>query len=132
MKMPCGGCGKYLAGPYYQTEMGCFFCWSSQHSDKYGGDYWDEAGKITPTKEVAKPIADNPVAPSAVALASTTNHGPVAKGHELGDLVKQALDKVGINEKRIKEYLGVPCGCTERQEKLNRLSRWVKKILKRG
>lgn len=47
MELPCGGCGKYVPGDNYNPSMGCFFCWSSQHSPKYKG-YWDEADKVTP------------------------------------------------------------------------------------
>jgi len=45
---------------------------------------------------------------------------------ELGDHVKQALESVGISEEKVTEWLGRPCGCDERREKLNSISRWAK------
>jgi hypothetical protein len=37
---------------------------------------------------------------------------------------------VGITEERVSNWLGAPCNCTERVEKLNRLGEWASKILK--
>lgn len=45
---------------------------------------------------------------------------------ELGDLVKLALTKVGVTEERVERFLGRPCGCAERREKLNMLDRWAR------
>lgn len=53
---------------------------------------------------------------------------PVSVG--LGDKVKNALTMVGITEERVSNWLGAPCNCTERVEKLNRLGEWASKILK--
>lgn len=47
MKLPCGGCGKYTPGQVYDPSIGCFFCWSSQHSTQYR-NYWEDADKVTP------------------------------------------------------------------------------------
>ena len=49
---------------------------------------------------------------------------------ELGDIIEQALTKIGITKERVEEWLGGPCGCEERKEMLNRLSRWAKRILR--
>lgn len=46
----------------------------------------------------------------------------------LGDMVEKALSTVGITEERVGKWLGAPCGCKERQEKLNRLGAWVKSL----
>jgi hypothetical protein len=43
----------------------------------------------------------------------------------LGDAVEKALTKVGITKERVETWLGHPCNCQERKEKLNRLSEWV-------
>lgn len=43
----------------------------------------------------------------------------------LGDMVAGALKAVGITEQKVKKWLGHPCGCAERQEKLNRLGDWA-------
>jgi hypothetical protein len=47
----------------------------------------------------------------------------------LGDRVSQALSLVGITEERVSEWLGRPCGCSERREKLNQLGQWVARVL---
>jgi hypothetical protein len=49
---------------------------------------------------------------------------------ELGDTIEQALTKVGITKERVSGWLGESCNCAERQEKLNQLSRWAKRIIK--
>lgn len=48
---------------------------------------------------------------------------------ELGDAVHNALSLVGITPERVSAWIGRPCGCTKRQEKLNELSRWTKRIV---
>ena len=47
----------------------------------------------------------------------------------LGDHVKNALKKVGISEERVTKWLGRPCGCAKRRQKLNDLDVWVRNIL---
>ena len=48
---------------------------------------------------------------------------------ELGDQVEAALSKVGITTDRVSKWLGRPCRCPERKEKLNLLSIWAKRKL---
>lgn len=43
----------------------------------------------------------------------------------LGDAVASGLSVLGITEDAVSKWLGRPCGCKQRREKLNRLSRWV-------
>jgi len=43
----------------------------------------------------------------------------------LGDMVKRALACAGITEERVSRWIGRPCGCAERQERLNELGRWA-------
>jgi hypothetical protein len=50
--------------------------------------------------------------------------------NELGSQIKWALTTVGITEERVSKWLGKPCGCTERQQKLDQLSLWAKRVLK--
>lgn len=57
----------------------------------------------------------------------TTQKG---RTYELGDAVASALSSVGITPERVSEWLGQPCGCAERKEKLNNLSRWAKQTTK--
>ncbi len=47
----------------------------------------------------------------------------------LGDTISEALSKVGVTKERVSLWLGKPCGCEERQEKLNLLGRWAHRIL---
>lgn len=47
----------------------------------------------------------------------------------LGDRISQALSIVGITEERVTAWIGKPCGCSERQEKLNRVGRWASRVL---
>jgi hypothetical protein len=46
----------------------------------------------------------------------------------LGDAVKEALTQIGVTEDRVKQWVGGPCGCQERQAKLNALGWWAKRI----
>lgn len=39
----------------------------------------------------------------------------------LGDYVANALDAIGITKSRVEAVVGGPCGCAERQEKLNEI-----------
>lgn len=53
---------------------------------------------------------------------------PVSSQHGLGNWVKRQLDRVGVTRERvdvIAEWLGAPCDCQERQEKLNALGSWA-------
>jgi hypothetical protein len=46
----------------------------------------------------------------------------------LGDKIETALSLVGITSERIERYLGAPCGCQERKEKLNALGAWATRV----
>jgi len=47
----------------------------------------------------------------------------------LGDLLESALTKVGITHERVERWLGRPCGCEERREKLNQIHAWAKSVI---
>lgn len=47
----------------------------------------------------------------------------------LGDVVERALSSVGITKDRVEAWLGRPCGCAERQERLNALGYWAKRVV---
>lgn len=47
----------------------------------------------------------------------------------LGDHVANALNLVGITSERVTKWLGRPCGCVERRERLNQLGRWATRVL---
>lgn len=48
---------------------------------------------------------------------------------ELGDAIEKALSSVGITSERVSKWLGRPCGCKARKERLNQLSRWAKRVI---
>ena len=47
----------------------------------------------------------------------------------LGDMAEKALTAVGVTSERVERWLGRPCGCKGRKEKLNRFGAWVVKSL---
>lgn len=49
---------------------------------------------------------------------------------QLGDLISSALARVGIDEATVSAWVGRPCGCDERREKLNRLGAWAARIIR--
>lgn len=49
---------------------------------------------------------------------------------ELGDVVESALARVGITSDRVSNWIGRPCGCEERKQKLNQLSAWARRVLR--
>jgi hypothetical protein len=46
----------------------------------------------------------------------------------LGDKVEAALSSIGITKERVERWLGGPCGCDERQQKLNQLGIWAHRL----
>lgn len=47
----------------------------------------------------------------------------------LGDLVEQALTKVGVTSEKVSAYLGRPCSCKKRRDKLNQLDSWARRVV---
>lgn len=47
----------------------------------------------------------------------------------LGNIVESALKSVGVTPERVERWLGRPCGCRERKDKLNALGFWAKRVL---
>ncbi len=47
----------------------------------------------------------------------------------LGDRVSSALAVVGITEDRVSKWLGRPCGCSRRRDKLNRIDAWARGVI---
>lgn len=47
----------------------------------------------------------------------------------LGDRVAQALELVGLTGERVSSWLGAPCNCEGRRQKLNALDGWVRRVL---
>lgn len=47
----------------------------------------------------------------------------------LGDKIEQALTIVGITQERVEAWVGLPCGCQERIDKLNQLGFWAARVV---
>lgn len=47
----------------------------------------------------------------------------------LGDAIEKALTSVGITSDRVEKWLGKPCGCGYRRDRLNELGFWAQRIL---
>jgi len=50
---------------------------------------------------------------------------------KLGTLLETALSQVGLTEEKVSGWLGKPCHCKERKEKLDRLSLWAAQTVRR-
>jgi len=48
---------------------------------------------------------------------------------KIGDVIHTALETVGVTTDRVSKWLGKPCNCPERREKLNQLHRWAERII---
>lgn len=48
---------------------------------------------------------------------------------ELGDAVANTLKAFGITPDKVTQWIGRPCGCERRREKLNQLDRWARQFL---
>ncbi len=46
----------------------------------------------------------------------------------IGDIVANALSSVGVTDERVSKWMGKPCACKERREKLNQLERWALRV----
>lgn len=113
-KHPCkkgeGGapCKNIRLGEAYDTSQ-CRLCWLFAHDSRYNFSFGGD-GQVT--------LA--PSAPVAVSQPSPP------KPSLLGDAVESALSAVGITKERVAEWIGGPCGCKERQQRLNDLHQWAK------
>ena len=54
---------------------------------------------------------------------------PKPRKRGLGDAIESALKTVGVTEERVSKWLGRPCGCRARRQKLNRLSEWASSVV---
>lgn len=48
----------------------------------------------------------------------------------LGDTIHNALSTVSIIPQLVSKWLGKPCGCEERQQKLNVLGQWASRVVR--
>lgn len=47
----------------------------------------------------------------------------------LGNVVSDALAKVGVTEERVNRILGRDCGCQRRVQNLNALDAWARRVM---
>lgn len=50
----------------------------------------------------------------------------------LGDHIETTLSKIGITSDRIHSWLGIPCNCQERKDKLNQLDLTIRQLVRNG
>lgn len=48
---------------------------------------------------------------------------------DLGDRVKEALSSVGVTEEAVSGWLGAPCNCKGRIDRLNKLGAWASSVM---
>lgn len=102
--------------PLYNCKMTATFCDYARTKDDWRkmyelgvGPYQDKTGKDKLIKEREKKS--------------------VPKIFRLGDNVETALKTMGITSEKVSAWLGRPCGCPERRERLNRLGAWAHRII---
>lgn len=47
----------------------------------------------------------------------------------LGDVIEKALSHAGVTKDRVEAWIGGPCNCRERQDKLNSLGLWAARVI---
>lgn len=50
--------------------------------------------------------------------------------HHFGDNLHAALKIAGITPERIEKFVGINCGCRDRQERLNQLGIWIRRVIR--
>lgn len=48
----------------------------------------------------------------------------------LGDTVERTLKRIGVDSQLVERWLGKPCRCPERVEKLNQLEMWARQFIR--
>lgn len=48
----------------------------------------------------------------------------------MGDTIEAALKSIGVTPERVERWLGRPCGCRARKDKLNQLGRWAARVFR--
>lgn len=83
---------------------------------------------IYPPPPIRKPKRSSRVYANPTVVKSPTNLSIIRTPNkpELGDMVANTLKIFGITPDKVSQWLGRPCGCRLRQEKLNKLDRWAR------
>ena len=113
MTRPCH-CRRAAPGPFAAGQ--CYLCWLALNVPKYAA-LWGE------------PPPESPQEPLSKTRPAATTADPPAPGW--GDRVEAALKLVGVTPEKVSAWLGRPCGCAERKNRLNKLGRWAGRVLGR-
>lgn len=46
----------------------------------------------------------------------------------VGTLIEAALAQIGVTSTRVTAWIGKPCGCTERRDRLDALTFWARRV----
>lgn len=69
--------------------------------------------------------------PAKAVYESSPNPPPmIQEDPGLGDVIERALEVIGVTKSLVENWVGGPCRCVERKEKLNALGRWASRVLK--
>lgn len=49
---------------------------------------------------------------------------------QVGTVIERALSSIGITSEKVEKFLGRPCGCKRRRDKLNQLSNWAFRVIR--
>ena len=60
--------------------------------------------------------------------AMGTSPKPAASEWRLGDQIETGLSAIGVTKDRVSAWIGAPCGCAARQEKMNKLSASIQRF----
>lgn len=104
MSRPCDCDRLPPAGKPYTTEY-CRLCWLYHHDEQFRA-MWGNGPPLARRDSIQAQMP-----------------------RRLGDMVGDALKKIGITEERVSRWLGRPCGCKERREKINALHTWASKVI---
>lgn len=119
------------------------FCQGTANTADCGFKYWrawemGQMGATAPDEPKLEPWeCSNTVMPRRIKPVSKSRNvmerKPPTKRRPrplgLGDRVEQALSLVGITEERVSKWLGRPCSCSKRKQKLNQLGAWASRVL---
>lgn len=48
---------------------------------------------------------------------------------QVGSNIAKALETIGVTPERVSTWIGAPCGCVERKEKLDALGAWASRVV---
>lgn len=63
-------------------------------------------------------------------MARTHKEPSMTRKSYLGDWIESALSSVGITSEKVSKWIGKPCSCPERRDKLNAFHLWLERVVK--